>query len=312
MPTSDSVAREREISRPGGEGNAFPSWSLGQYEREIVRAKRVSWSWSSDDWIPRKYEEGLAGIGITDPTEAIALWKRGHELVSAAQNVVAEDVRDQVGDQLARGELAASDVHKALAKKPTREDSLRRAKDEQAALRLGARRAGIAGARMVHDFAGWASIMREVIARALSAQDDGLWDRAHSFGKLLRDQRARLCGLSALCDRSRIDAELMLYQFKRPDLVQRWRIARAGPGELREVTRFRDAERSLWISVVRLKSTVPFPKIADFSADWSPGFYLAEEIGTHLAEIRAAESLELDELASPATRKPAPRQAVSA
>jgi hypothetical protein len=318
MPSPNPAARERELHRPGGQLNPVPSFT-GKLPQALkhTRVRPTTAGWGLDAPKLPKYQSLLVATGLEDPTEASARNQRARALMDESRAVTAGDPRHELGDQLASGAIAAADVRRALAKRTSREDELRVAKEVRVAFEVGARGALLAAMQSIHDYGeeAWLARLRPIAADAIARGDDARFDAVHRLAAFLRDPvHTRIFGLAALVDPARFDVDRQLYAFADPRAVMLWRLTKAEPSQIREQARYVD-ESGAWCAVLAFKRDAPQPKISDFDLVWGAGLYSAAEVLEHVARIRAQERRELEALApapEPATRKPAARRAVTA
>ena len=284
-------------TRPGGPLRPLVGWPV--YPIRAVRARRVGVSYGLDATLLPTYLDHLRRLRLKDPTQASEHWRRALELHEAARSARPHDPRSDLAAQLAAGAIDVEQARLAAAAQPDRAAVAQAAREHRATLEAGRNRALLAALEALYDLGedAWLELLRPIVAKALTKGDDDLWRNVHGLARWLRDPyRTRIGGLTAAATTARIDAEMYLYQFARPDLVYRWSAERATDGQRHEIAEY--TVDGLTRVEYRLRGA-PTPKITDFQPSWGAGLYSAAELIANTDASLKAQEAEFSKLARP-------------
>lgn len=230
-------------AKKGHAMTVIPQWApqIG-YERRTF--PNTNESWSPTESPVARYLLHLRALGIEDPTsyrrqraidfyqQALAL--REHSITVAAK----QDGEGDIANRLAMGEIDSEQAAKLLAKMPTASDAQEQAARGRQMLAAATRAAYTAAVLAVHTYGDrWLDLLRPLVQEAVAAQDDARFEALHRFAALLRSPDiAALAMVASDTSGNREFDETWRYRTGRPDLVHKWRYARAerthdGPAE---------------------------------------------------------------------------------
>jgi len=303
------IQPKNDDTRPGGRLRPLIAWPT--YPVRVVRTRRASVSWGLDATLVPTYLDHLRRLRLKDPTQASDHWRRAQELHEAARAARPQDARADLAARLAAGEITAEEARLAADGQPDRAAIMQAAREHRATLEAGRNKALLAALQALYDFGedAWLELLRPIVAKALTKGDDDLWRHAHALARWLRDPyRIKVGGLSAAATTARIDAEMYLFAFQRPDLVYRWSAERATDAQRRVLAEY--AADGLVRVEYRLRGA-PVPKIADFDSTWGAGLYSAAEVVENTAASLAAQEREFAALTRPSAPGPSTRAALA-
>lgn len=282
---------------PGHASNPLIEWPVPKIT--VTRTRRTSALWSVDSGLVPKYQNHLAGLGLIDPTAASEYWTRAQSLVDQSRAIRVAEPRSNVAARLAEGEIDSREAQKLESKRPDRESPHELKRTLEAASRTALLRA----LQAIHEH-DWHGELKPIASDALARGDGHTLNRTHRFAAWLREPvRVKVFGLAAAKG-----ADPSMYQFRRPDLVYRWRVDHVDQRHLRELTRYPD--EGAWHVAYVFHPDALFPTIRDYDDAWGPGLYSAEEVVENIKRCREEQEKDFAQLVGPPPPAPEKRHRV--